>query len=63
MLLTKLVGAFMFVEEMPYVNAHADIFKPRIVELENLLLGITICVVNDMLWLLGIRNRKHALDK
>jgi len=63
MFLTKCMGAFMFVEEVPHVNAHAKTFKPRVIELEDLLLRITVCVIDEVLRFLGIWNREYPLYK
>jgi hypothetical protein len=31
---------------VPHINTHAEIFKPWVIELEDLLLRITVCVID-----------------
>ena len=54
---------FMLVEKMPHVDAHPNIIKPWIADGENLLFGITIGVVDEVLRFLSPSDRKCMLDK
>lgn len=52
----------VLIEEMENVNTHSDVVEERVAGSHNLLLGITVGVVYDMLWFLCTRNGESILD-
>jgi hypothetical protein len=65
MLLAELMHDSMLVKEVPDIDAHPYVCKPgpffrvRI----HLLFSVAVCVVDQMLQLVGCWNRKRCLDK
>ena len=53
----------MLVQEVPNVNTHTHIGKERVTGLHDLLLGITICVIEKVFRLVCTWNREHIFNE
>lgn len=65
MLLAKRVGDLVLIEKVPHINAHADTIEPRphVWMRHNLLLGITVSIIDDVLRFVCTRNGESSLNK